>query len=652
MLGVDSEKPYDLLGVGFGPSNLALAIAISEIAPSTSRLFLERNPAFRWHPGMLLEGSRMQISYLKDLVTMRDPTSRFSFLNYLKGAGRLEEFLNLNELHPSRVEYSRYLGWAAEQCADRVRYGAGVEAVRPSADGSLFEVDTRAAQGEASQTLYARNVVAAPGGVPRIPPGVDAVRAVHSSDFLFKFPQAVPDRAARGRVAVVGDGQSAGEIVFHILSNYPGLEVHLLIPGYALRPTDNSPFVNEQFYSWRSKDLHSREPGRRAHELAELRNTNYGTVEEDLLDQIYRAAYRAELHGRPGLRVHPYARLVGGEPSGDGLLVTIEDRFDLTHESLECDALVLATGYERELDKQIFADILPYIDRAESGELPVTEDYRVQLAGGIGAGLYVQGLAEQSFGLGDTLLSLLPFRAADITRDIQRRSPAVRTAVPNCAAYPPARHIELDEEKIYAVIERFCFATLVSARGVDEPVVTQVPLILDRGRGKRGVLFGHLDRANAHTGLLDDRPVTVLFHGPDSYISPRVYTTDQLPTWNSVTAVVRGTARLLADEDDVVRGLCRIAELAEPVPGAPTLSAEDPRIPRLIGGIVGFEIEIAELLGRFKLSQDRDDGDRRLALGALAETARADQTAFLGYLAGLCPHEPQTAQGSAVQGGE
>jgi lysine/ornithine N-monooxygenase len=249
MHGFHSNEPYDLVGIGFGPSNLALAVAMPELLPETACLFLERNPSFQWHPGMLFESSRMQISYLKDLVTMRDPTSPFSFLNYLKQAGRLETFLNLNELHPTRLEYSGYLAWVADQCADRVRYGVRVETVSPTPDGSLFEVGLRDASTGATETVLARDLVVALGGIPRIPPGVDAARAIHSSEFLPRFAQTMAAAAGTGRVVLAGSGQSAGEIALHILTEYPSVELHLAISGYALRPTDNSPFVNEQFYS-------------------------------------------------------------------------------------------------------------------------------------------------------------------------------------------------------------------------------------------------------------------------------------------------------------------------------------------------------------------------------------------------------------------
>src|SRR5436305_11802623 len=92
----EMEKVYDVLGIGFGPSNLAVAAAIAEEASapgeSLSSVFLERKPSYAWHPGMLLSGAQVQLSFMKDLVTLRNPQSRFTFLKYLKDKGRLDKF--------------------------------------------------------------------------------------------------------------------------------------------------------------------------------------------------------------------------------------------------------------------------------------------------------------------------------------------------------------------------------------------------------------------------------------------------------------------------------------------------------------------------------------------------------------------------------
>ena len=136
------EPPeFDVIGVGFGPSNLALAIAVAEhnrtaAEPLTTR-FLERQPEFGWHRGMLIDEATMQVSFLKDLVTMRNPASDFSFLSYLHTQDRLVDFINHKILFPLRIEFHGYFDWAATRVGDQVAYGQEVVSIR---DG--FEVRT------------------------------------------------------------------------------------------------------------------------------------------------------------------------------------------------------------------------------------------------------------------------------------------------------------------------------------------------------------------------------------------------------------------------------------------------------------------------------------------------------------------------------
>ena len=235
------------------------------------------------------------------------------------------------------------------------------------------------------------------------------------------------------------------------------------------------------------------------------------------------------------------------------------------------------------------------------------------------------------------MLSLLPFRAQTIAQDIATspRSTPTNGHRPIRGEYPPKRYLETDPDRLRAVIERYRFATLVSARGVDEPVVTQLPLTLDSSRGTLGVLFGHMDLANPHTELLDGRKVLVLFHGPNGYISPHVYESTQLPTWNSISVEVRGRARILRDRDAVIDGLRGIAAAADPSPGGFRLSREAAGDEELLPLIVGFEIDIEQMRGRFKLSQDRQDRDRRLAARALADGMEQEDRDLISSAVGL-----------------
>src|SRR5690242_18031784 len=173
---------FELIGVGFGPSNLAVAIAAGELGAAGPRqLFLERQPRFGWHRGMLFEDATMQVSFLKDLVTMRNPASDFSFVSYLHAHDRLADFINYRTMYPLRIEFHDYLSWAAGRLREMVRYGRTVTDVRPAAGGELLDV---VAGGE---TVRARNVVVAVGLEGCLPPGVVASERVwHNLDLLHR----------------------------------------------------------------------------------------------------------------------------------------------------------------------------------------------------------------------------------------------------------------------------------------------------------------------------------------------------------------------------------------------------------------------------------------------------------------------------------
>jgi len=186
------------------------------------------------------------------------------------------------------------------------------------------------------------------------------------------------------------------------------------------------------------------------------------------------------------------------------------------------------------------------------------------------------------------------------------------------SAYPPRPYRVTDLELLHRTIDAFPLATLVTA--VDgEILVTHVPLILERSRGELGALVGHVDRNNPQSRVLDGASVVAVFHGPDTYISPTVYATSQLPTFNYVTVHVRGTAAVMATEDQLRDSLVRMADRLEEGTERFVLAETDPRVPPLLPHIVGFEIEIASIDGRFKLGQEKGEADRTRAGRRLLE---------------------------------
>lgn len=421
----DDVPVYDVVGVGFGPSNLALAIALTEqIGPGrpTTAVFLERQDSFGWHRGMLLDDATMQVSFLKDLVTLRDPTSRFSFLCYLKQKGRLIDFINHKTLNPLRVEYHDYLEWAAAQVDDMVRYGHEVISVRPVAagNGDIDLVDVLVDTGAGTTVYRARNLVFATGLVPRLPAGVVAGEHIwHSRDLLHNL-----DRLAGGtptRFVVVGAGQSAAEVTARLHSQFAGAEVCAVFARYGYSPADDSSFANRIFDPAAVDDYFDAPAEVKTQLMAYHANTNYAVVDSELIAELYRRSYQEQVLGRRRLQMMNMSRLVGAVQHGPGVRVVVEALTTGERRTLDADILVCATGYDPVDPSMLLGELGDHCERDGHGRLRVHRDYRVTTGERLRCGIYLQGGTEHSHGISSSLLSNGAVRSAEILQSIVAR---------------------------------------------------------------------------------------------------------------------------------------------------------------------------------------------------------------------------------------
>ncbi|BFO21750.1 hypothetical protein SHKM778_81380 [Streptomyces sp. KM77-8] len=157
-----TNAAHDFVGIGLGPFNLGLA-CLTEPIGELDGVFLESKPDFEWHAGMFLDGAHLQTPFMSDLVTLADPTSPYSFLNYLKEKGRLYSFYIRENFYPLRVEYDDYCRWAAGKLSS-VRFNATVTEVTYDESDGLYTVATAA-----GETYRARHLVLGTGTVPYIP---------------------------------------------------------------------------------------------------------------------------------------------------------------------------------------------------------------------------------------------------------------------------------------------------------------------------------------------------------------------------------------------------------------------------------------------------------------------------------------------------
>ena len=413
---------YDLVGVGFGPSNLALAIAVQEHnddAPANpvTAVFFERQASFGWHRGMLLEDATMQVSFLKDLVTLRNPASRYSFLCYLQDRGRLIDFINHKTFFPLRVEFHDYLEWAAAKVGDVVHYGSEVTEVVPVVrDGVIeaFDVLARTADGLVT-SCRARNLVVATGLRPILPSGVQlGERVWHSRDLLTNVGRV--EKA--DRFVVVGAGQSAAEITAYLHEKFPTAEVCGVFSRYGYSPADDSSFANRIFDPAAVDDYFDAPAEVKTMLMNYHSNTNYSVVDNDLIEDLYRRVYRERVSGASRLRLLNMSRLAGAHEDGDRVAVNVEMLTTGELTTLDADVLICATGYAPVDPFPLLGDVADRCVRDEFGRPLVDRDYRIRTDSSMTAGVYLQGGTEHTHGITASLLSTSAVRSADILTSI------------------------------------------------------------------------------------------------------------------------------------------------------------------------------------------------------------------------------------------
>ncbi|MFM9272162.1 lysine N(6)-hydroxylase/L-ornithine N(5)-oxygenase family protein [Halomonas elongata] len=404
---------HDLIGIGFGPSNIALAIALEELGHAGQQrdaFFIERQPAFAWHPHMLLDNTHMQISFLKDLVTPRNPGSRYSFLNYLHEKGRLQDFINLQTFFPSRHEFNDYLSWTASHFDDRCAYGEEVFEVIPEMQGeevAYLRVRSRD-QDQVVHERLTRSLVVGVGGAPNIPSCFTGLkpdpRVFHSSHYLKELAR----QDSPKKIAVVGAGQSAAEI-FLDLHGRAGTEVDLITRAWAFKPSDDSPFVNEIFNPEYTDYVFNNPTGQRQALMQEYKSTNYSAPDLNLIQQIYDVFYQQKVTGEQRHLFRRRHEVTHAESTEEGVRLDITELDSSTTDTVNFDAVVLATGYRRDVHKSLLDPLTPHL-----GDFAVDRHYRVFTPPHFKPAIFLQGCCEPTHGLSDTLLSILAARTHEI----------------------------------------------------------------------------------------------------------------------------------------------------------------------------------------------------------------------------------------------
>jgi len=412
---------YDFIGIGAGPANLSLAIqALESGEASHNFLIVEKEQDVRWHPGMMLPGCRLDTHFAKDLITMLNPKSEFTFLNFLSEKNRLADFLNCGTPHPYREEFDEYIGWAANKMSPFIAKGREVIAIESIPTGG-FCLHCKLADGEIEE-LTALNVVIGAGGKPNYICGLNqnSPNIIHSSDFMNRRQDLRPNDP-NAKIIVVGSGQSAGELIQYLLRETV-CDIHVSLADFALLAKEGTAFINESYNGDFVDRFYNLNPDMRAWFKEKRQNMNYGVVDSEILNSLYNDHYYQKHFNNRSITFRSFTRVEEVLPFENFAQVKISNHETETMIEERFDHVVLATGYTPSFDKSMIQHLLTESSQ-NADELAVNRDFSLSgLSREISGQIYMNGNVSDSHGPAEDVLSVISHRSRDILKAIETAS--------------------------------------------------------------------------------------------------------------------------------------------------------------------------------------------------------------------------------------
>lgn len=391
---------HHTIGVGAGPANLSLAALFGSHTDESIALF-DKQPGPAWHSRLLHTGTRMQTSWLKDLVSLVAPRHELTFLNYLVTEGRMYALMNSQFDVIPRLEYVRYLAWAAARIPG-AHYGTPIEQISFGDDGFTVHSAGR-------PVARAHHLVIGIGSAPVIPDGLAELppeRVFIADDLIDRLAAMSADRNAP--VAVVGGGQTGIEAVLKLLGQ-GFTDIRWVGRRLWFSTIDDSPNANDVYRPAHLQALQRLSAGNRRSVIERLDPTG-DALTPGAMRTLYQANYDAMLElDRFPVRLFPAREVTSGRVDGDEIVLdcaTLEGR-----EEHRAEHVVIATG-RRNVPVPFDDDLAERVEFDDSGELVVDADYSVRWKGMNGHRIFALNRARHNQGLTDANLTLLPVRAA------------------------------------------------------------------------------------------------------------------------------------------------------------------------------------------------------------------------------------------------
>ncbi|ASW73578.1 alcaligin biosynthesis protein [Chryseobacterium piperi] len=397
---MENQKIYDIIGIGIGPFNLGLA-ALLDPVESVSSLFLDQAEGFNWHPGLMLDNATLQVPFMADLVTMADPKSKYSFLNFLKETDRLYKFYIREDFYILRKEYNLYCQWAANLLPNCL-FGKKVENISFNEAEQYYTIDVLDLKNNDVKKYHTKKLALGTGTQPSLPSFMEDKNfpnVIHTSEYLNHKENIINAKS----VSIIGSGQSAAEIFQDLL---PETNQDLFMSWFT-RPDRffpmeyskltlelTSPEYVDHFYTMSS-------PQRKA--LLAKQPPLYKGINFDLINDIFDTLYEMSVGNVPlNAALRPSSQLDNILPEGNTYVLNfthVQDQATFTHES---EYIILATGYKYK-EPKFLKGIENHIQRTEEGLFDVSRHYTIDAKERIfvqNAELHTHGFVTPDLGMG------------------------------------------------------------------------------------------------------------------------------------------------------------------------------------------------------------------------------------------------------------
>lgn len=405
----------DVIGIGIGPANLGLAALLEEYEDVTC-CFFEQESEFAWHPGMLIKGTDLQVSFLADLVTMANPRSKYTFLNYLHESNRLHRFYTFEQFDIPRGEFNEYLSWVAGEL-DSCQFGMKVEEVTDCEDGYLVKV--RRLKDGALSEYRAKHVVLGTGSKPMVPvdvPEAALPHVTHSSRYVDQQKELHEAET----VAVIGSGQSAAEIFLDLLQHQKkGQQLSWFARSSEFRELETAELGQELFTPKYVEYFHSLPYEERMNTLPRLAGLRNG-IDASTLSRIYQELYHRSVSGEePSVLIQPMTELEAIHMEDEQQLELHLKQWQLKKEKkITADHVVLATGYTPNIPEW-FSAYEPLIEWESDKHFKVTDDFRLVFKDKRSHHFFTFTNLDHSHGTAATNLKLSIYRNQKVIRTIR-----------------------------------------------------------------------------------------------------------------------------------------------------------------------------------------------------------------------------------------